>query len=311
MTTVLATAADARYGRWLLNLIGSVQRKSDIFDRMVVYDLGLTPFQRWLLNGARGVEVRTVPPFVPHWKQGRTWKTWIWTHVEGDAVVWLDAGITVLRPLTDFVEGAERRGYFVVSQGTPVGKTIPSDYYELYGLRHDVDTHPSIAAGILAFRRGSSFYSDVIEPTFDDAVLGRSLGFSPGDATRFDWGLDKLDQPIVRDCSFFRWDQTLLGIHFYRSVSDPHIDDLLKYGGWKSPRQHAEQVIWSHRRSGDYRFLPRLRYRPMTALVGVPWGSSVYASWTVRRYGWLFQPDVQARLARRLLTTGRLRNTRA
>src|SRR5919201_1391846 len=99
MSTVLVSGASERYGYWLLNLVGSVQANSDVFDRTVLFDLGLSPFQRRLAGSIRGAELRTVPPFVPHWREGRTWKTWIWTHVEAERLLWLDAGLTVLRPL--------------------------------------------------------------------------------------------------------------------------------------------------------------------------------------------------------------------
>lgn len=310
MTTVLASAADARYGAWLLNLLGSVHRRSDIFDRIVVYDLGLTPFQRRLLDGVRGVDVRTVPPFAPHWRQGRTWKTWIWTHLDEDTVVWLDAGITVLRPLTDFLAGSEERGYFVVSQGHLAGDSIPSDYYDLYGLKPELGEQVSIASGILAFRRDSSFYADVVVPTYEDALAGRSLGFSASEAAKLNRGLDRLDELVLRDCPLFRHEQTLLTIHFYRTTADPHVADVYKYGGWRTPRDHPEQVLWSHRRRGDYRFLPWVPYRPATALLGVPWGTAVYLRARARYERRLLRPAVHAHLARRLLSTLRLRSQR-
>jgi len=275
MTVALASAADARYGNWVINLVGSVQRRSDLFDRMVVYDLGLTPFQRRLLSGMKGVEIAEVPPFVPHWRQGRTWKTWIWTHLEADTVVWLDAGITVLRPLTDFFAQSEERGYFVVSQGVAAGESMPSDYYALYGLPPSFADELSIAAGILAFRRDAPFFANVIEPTFEDAVAGRNLGFSAAEAVKLNHGLD-----------------------------------LYMYGGWKSPHDHPEQVIWSHRRSGDFRFLPRVRYRGRIAVVGLPWGTWMYLRNRARHYRWLLRPAVYAHVARRLLSTGRLRERR-
>jgi hypothetical protein len=50
-------------------------------DRIVAYDLGLASFQRRLLEATLDVEVREVPLFVPHWRQGWTRKTWIWTHL--------------------------------------------------------------------------------------------------------------------------------------------------------------------------------------------------------------------------------------
>src|ERR1700756_1121768 len=77
MTPTIVSAADARYGKWLINLVGSVQRKSRLSPKIALYDLGLPPFQRRLLDGAEGVDVLEVPPFVPHWRRGRTWKTWI------------------------------------------------------------------------------------------------------------------------------------------------------------------------------------------------------------------------------------------
>jgi hypothetical protein len=302
VTVTLASAADARYGKWLLNLLGSVRDRSDIFDRIVAYDLGMTPFQRRLLDGAQGVEVRTVPPFVPHWRQGRTWKTWIWTHVEGDVVVWLDAGITVLRPMTDFLEGVRTRGYFVVSQGVPNAESTPSEFYEWYDLDDTFGERVSIAAGILAFARNSNFYRNVIVPTYRDAVLGRTLGFSAGEVDKLNRGLDKLDELVVRDCPLFRYDQSVLGARFYSATPDPHVSSLDRYGGWQSPHDHPEQVIWSHRRSGDYRFLPRVRYRPMTAAVGIPWGTWEYAVRLQQQYRWLFRPSLYTR---RLARTAR------
>jgi hypothetical protein len=307
---VLASAADARYGKWLVNLVGSVQRKSDIFDRIVVYDLGLTSFQRRLLEDARGVEVLTVPAFVPHWRGGRTWKTWIWTHLEADLIVWLDAGVTALRPLTDFVEQTTERGYFVVSSGVTTDKSTPSAYYLLYDLPPEFGRNFSITAGILAYARNSAFYSDVIRPTFDDAVLGRNLGFSEADVDKLNWGLDELEYVVVRDCPLFRHEQTLLNIHFYRSMPRPYVNDLHKYGGFMSPCDHPEQVIWNHRRRGDYRFLPHVKYDGLASLLGIAWGTAVYLQSSARHYRWLLRPVFYGHVARRLITTGRLRSPR-
>jgi len=310
MTIGLVSAADARYGKWLINLVGSVQRKSGLSPKITVYDLGLTTFQRRLLDGAAGVDVLEVPPFVPHWRQGRTWKTWIWTHAEADTIIWLDAGVTVLRPLTDFIEQTAERGYFVVSTGVSADKSTPTDYYDLYELPSEFGRRDSITAGILAFERDSPFYENVIEPTFEDAIAGRNLGFSESEVSTLNWGLDKLDRVIVRDCPLFRHEQTTLNIHFYSSIAEPFVNDLYKYGGWLSPHDNPEQVIWNHRRRGDYRYLPRVRYEPRAAVTGIPWGTSVYLMGRWRHYRWLFRPSVHARLMRRLLTTGRLRSQR-
>jgi len=256
MTTVLASAADARYGYQLVNLFGSVRANSDLFDEIVAFDLGLEPGQRRLLEDVAGVEIRTVPAFVPHWREGRTWKTWIWTHLDVGLLFWLDAGTTVLRSLRPGLDAAADRGYFVVSQGHPVGDSIPSDYYDLYGFPRELATREAVAAGILAFRPHSDFYERVIVPTHDDAVQGRSLGFSPGELHR-NAGIDRTADPPVRDCPHFRWDQTVFNLRLYLGVDEPAIADLDEYAGWQSAHDHPRQVIWSHRRTGDLPYLSR------------------------------------------------------
>jgi hypothetical protein len=141
----------------------------------------------------------------------------------------------------------------------------------------------------------------VIVPSFDDAVLGRSLGFSAAEVPKLNKGLDYMPDLIVRDCPLFRYDQTILGINFYKSIEHPHVNDLYKYGGWRSTKEHPEQVIWSHRRRGDFRFLPWVPYRLSTALVGVPWGLAVYLRMLFLNYRWLLRPSVHAHVARRLV----------
>lgn len=298
MRSVLATAADQRYGYQLVNLIGSVRANSDVFDTIVAFDLGLDAEQRALLDDVPGVTVASVPAFVPHWKQGRTWKTWIWTHLTTDRLFWLDAGATVLRSLEPALEQLDKHGYFVVSQGHPVGDSIPSDYYELYGFPRELASREAIAAGILGFRVGSDFYDQVIVRAHEDAVNGLSLGFSPTDLPGRNAGLDHSDTPTLRDCLHFRWDQTILNLRFYLGVDEPVIADLDEYAGWRSPHDHPRQVIWSHRRTGDLPYLSRapasLRGRARGTLYRLRW-------WRKRNERW-FAGSTYALKARRLLS---------
>jgi hypothetical protein len=280
MTTVLASAADARYGYQLVNLLGSVRANSDVFDEIVVFDLGLEPAQRRLLVDVPGIEIRAVPESVP--RGGRTWKTWIWTHLDAGLLFWLDAGTTVLRSLEPALEAARTRGYFVVSQGHPLGDSIPSDYYELYDFPRELAPREAVAAGILAFRPGSDFYERVILPTHDDAVRGRSLGFSPGELHR-NAGIDRTEEPPVRDCKHFRWDQTIFNLRLYLGVEDPAIAALDEYAGWRSAHDHPRQVIWSHRRTGDLPYLSRapasLRGKVLGLVTRVRWWRKRHERW--------------------------------
>ena len=283
MSTVLATGADNRYGYQLVNLLGSVRRNSDVFDEILVFDLGLEEHQRRLLEDIPGVTIDSVPPFVPHWRQGRTWKTWIWTHVPAERLFWLDAGATVLRSLAAALGEVDDRGYFAVSQGHPIRDCIPSDFYERFDFPRELGVRDTIAAGILAFRPGSEFYDTVISRAHQDAVDGYSLGFSAVDIPGRNVGLDHEAEPILRDCTAFRWDQTVLNVRFHLGIENPVIADLDEYAGWRSPRDHPRQVIWSNRRTGDLPYLSRapqsLRLRALGALYRLGWWRKRHQRW--------------------------------
>jgi hypothetical protein len=296
MTTVFATGADARYGYQLVNLLGSIRSNSDVFDELVAFDLGLEADQRRLLEDVPGVRIEAVPPVVPRWREGRTWKTWIWTHVPADRLFWLDAGTTVLRSLEPALSRVDELGYFVVSQAHPVGDSIPSDYYGLYNFPRALAGRDTIAAGIIAFAIGSDFYTRVVQPTYGDALDGRSIGFSPSEVAGRNTGLDRTEAPTVRDCPHFRWDQTILNLHFHLAFDEPVIADLDEYAGWRSPHDHPDQVIWSHRRTGD---LPYLSRAPRS-LRGRALGSMARARWWRKRHERWLTPSTYVLKARRL-----------
>jgi hypothetical protein len=298
VSTVLASAADRRYGWWLLNLVGSVQANArDCFDGIVLYDLGLTPLQRRLAASIRHVELREVPEFSPHWSQGFAWKPWIWTHVDADCLLYLDAGVTVLRRLDEPLQLIEEHGYFVVSQDRPFGEIVPSDYYALYGIPREWDERQYVAGGIIGFRKDGAFYSDVVVPTFEDCLAGRSLGFSLDEVDELNFGLQESEEAIVRDAERFRHDQTILNIHLFKSIPSPVIGELDRFGGYRSPHDHPAQVIWNHRRRGDLRYLPRVRYRMLVRIGGTAIG---VGKWLALNR-WLFLPSTYVRKVRRVL----------
>lgn len=297
MSSVFASGADERYGWHLVNLLGSLRANSDVFDRVVAFDLGLSPRQRELLEDVRGVEVRTVPPFVPHWSQGFTWKPWIWTHLDaGELVFWLDAGDTLLRSLAPALDQIRERGYFVVSQDRQLRELLPSDYYELYDLPRAAGERDYVAAGILGFRVGSEFHERVIVPTYEDCLAGRSLGFSADEAPALNRGMQAADAPPVRDAPHFRWDQTILNIRLAKAFPDAHVNDVWEYAGWRSPNDHPRQVIWNHRRQGDLRYLahaPASRLQRARAL-------GIRAQWWYRVHRKYFTAATYALKARRI-----------
>jgi hypothetical protein len=270
--TVFASAADVRYGHHAVNLVASIQANSDIFDRIVVFDLGMNDEQRRWLHAAPAVELPAVPPFVPHWNRGFTWKPWAWVHVGGDTVIWIDAGATVLRSLAPMVDQARDRGYFLVSQQAPVSDILPDSYFDMYELPRAYKSRPYAAAGILGFRRESAFFEEVVLPTYDDCVRGRSLGFSAREAIAKNVGLAKGPTDVIHDCPHFRWDQSVFNARLLQALPDAQLADVNDFG-WRSPTDSPGQLVWNHRRRGSLRYLKRLRTtaraRPRWFVTGV------------------------------------------
>ena len=299
MTSVLASAADESYGYHVLNLVGSVKANSDVFDAIVVYDLGLSPHQRRLLGAVPGVELRPVEPFVPHWAQCFTWKPWIWTQLDADEVFYLDAGTTVLRSLGPVLEQIRERGYFLVSQGNELRDIAPPDYFELYGLDGSAASRPYVAAGIIGFRPAGELYADVLRPTYEDCLEGRNLGFSADEVAGRNRGIGFTPGPVIRACAHFRWDQTVLNVRLARDRPDAYVNDLDEYAGWRSPRDHPRQVIWSHRRQGSLGYLKRVPYAGRGALRARAFGIGYQVRWWLKLNERLFRADLYRLKARR------------
>lgn len=279
MTDVFATAASEDYGYHALNLIGSVLRNSNEFDRIELFDLGLSEHQRRLADLVPGVVRRAVPPFVPHWAACFTWKPWAWMQIEADRVFWLDAGATVLRSLARALAQVGELGYFVVSQGNRLDDLVPPDYVERFDLPAALLDRPYVAAGIIGFAPGADFFARVQVPTYEDCLAGLNLGYSPEELPYRNRGIGRLPDPPVRDCRTFRWDQTLLNIHLAKELPDAVVADVWEYAGWRSPRDHPRQVIWSHRRHGNLRYLKHVPYRGRGALRARAFGVTQQLRW--------------------------------
>jgi hypothetical protein len=302
LNDVLATAADASFGYHALNLIGSVKLNSDIFERIEVFDLGLTSHQRDLLGAIPGVVVREVPEFSPHWSQCFTWKPWAWMNVEAERVFWLDAGASVLRSLSPALGQIAELGYFLVSQGGELGEIIPPDYFDLYGVPDTVAGGPYVSAGIIGFDPGGRFFERVLVPTFEDCLAGRNLGFSPNEVLSKNRGIGYMESPPLRNCREFRWDQTILNLQLQLKAPGSAVADLDEYGGWRSPRDHPRQVIWHHRRRGSLRYLKRVPYAGTGAWRRRAWGASWQLRWWLKLHRRYLEPTTYRLKARRMLT---------
>ena len=60
--------------------------------------------------------------------------------------------------------------------------------------------------------------------------------------------------------------------------------------GWRSKHDHPEQVIWSHRRSGDFAFIARVPYAGPAALTGRWFGIRFFVRSWLTTHSWLLTP---------------------
>jgi hypothetical protein len=263
---IIATACDSSRARYALNLIASIQLRSPIFQEIQVYDLGLTRFQRRQFENCEGVKLIRVPAFCPHWNQAWTWKPWIWMNTGHDKVIFLDAGTEVLRDLTEMCDLVDRDGYFTVSQletlpdGCTLGVITPKDYFKKFGVKPARQSEPVVAAGIIGFDTASDFYKQVVRPTYQACIRGYNLGWSEHELWR-NTGINQQNPPIIRDCAYFRHDQTLLNLMLYKYSSKPTIQPVEKFGGFHSPHDHPEQLIWNSRAHNPLLLIDKLSYK--------------------------------------------------
>lgn len=240
----LITSASNKFFPSLVNLLGSIHANYPTHPDIFVYDLGLSYIFRKELEKINWVKLVKMPEFVPFWRACYTWKTYILSHPLARLNFYLDAGCQVLRPLDEIFEEIERKDLFVMNQGVKFVDILPKEYKNVFELSDEYDQEDTVHAGEIGFKARSSV-SSILENTYQSAIAGLALGFSPGEEWR-NKGRDK--NPYVRFCKIFRHDMTLLNIWFkkYFGKNIP-FQDVNKYGG--GYKAHPEQVIWNLRLS--------------------------------------------------------------
>ena len=109
---LIVTGASVSFSQSLLALLVSLTLNWPEHPPVLVYDLGLDEQILGTLHENQ-IQVRKVPPFVPHWRKHFTWKVWCWNDAPARDVFWLDAGVVVLHPLDDVFMAIDKIGYFI------------------------------------------------------------------------------------------------------------------------------------------------------------------------------------------------------
>ncbi|MFO0955412.1 MAG: hypothetical protein U0526_02655 [Candidatus Saccharibacteria bacterium] len=262
----LVTATDSKFAFQALNLVASAILKTNVFKEFVVYDLGMKDFQRKLFEDLDMVRLEKVQPFTKYWKQCYSWKPWVIQQESARYryIVYLDAGTEIQKNLKSVIDIIKHQGYFVVSQeqaistGHYINQIMPTEYYDLFGLKNKDASKPVVAAGILGYDAKSIFARQVIQPWITYIKQGYNLGWSSSEGWR-NQGIHYLPNAPVRDCKIFRQDQTVFNALLYRSMGNPKLESMKKYG-WLD-KGGSGQVIWNPKINGTFESISKLQYR--------------------------------------------------
>ena len=222
---LIITGASEAFGASLLASLGSLTLNWPSHPRVLVYDLGMDVETLAILRD-NNVEVRKVPPFVPHWRKHFTWKIWCWNDAPARDVLWLDAGVVILQPADDVFDAIEKVGYFITPTYYPLDVTATEASCVGCGVKPE-------------FRNGRMTFSGGIVGFRKEGVIGGIVKQALEIASVEDY--------IKSTIPLGRHDQAILSLLLYKHISCPIMFDTSIYAGWKSPEQVHGQKIWQHR----------------------------------------------------------------
>ena len=243
MNTLNTTANSIFFSR-ALNLIFSVRYFTSKPIHIIVWDIGLSNFENYLLKLLK-VEVIKVPNFIHFWEDCYTWKTFIY-HTSSERIfLHLDAGNTVLCDIDEIFNIIQDKGYFFVDQGFSLEQITPPDYFRHFNVG-DYRKYSVVAAGNIGIDKDNVSLSIALRRSYESALKGMCLGFSSIERNRSD-----RSDFILRECEVFRHDQTVLNCCLRAEYGDFDILPFSKY----SALALAEEVKIFNQRKRSYKFL--------------------------------------------------------
>ncbi len=207
------TAADSKHYPILLNMIGSIH-KHNFYDveKILVYNLGLTEYEKNELNHIKKVEVleveKTNPDIIKDIETGVnrsvkglfSWKPVIIKDAldKYPYVLYLDAGTTILKPLNDLFKHISQHGYFFTDCGHSIKWMATEQVINKFNLNTKENEHllSEYLMGIDAGFQGVSrkIYDDYVIPMYE---LSKDIINFTDDGTSPDgWGNARHDQTL-------------------------------------------------------------------------------------------------------------------
>jgi len=226
MDRLIVTAASKSYGMSLLALLGSLTLNWPDHPPVIVYDIGLDDDTLGRLKSI-GIAVTPVPEFCSHWRKHFTWKIWCLNDAPACDILWMDAGLVVLKPLDEIFDALEERGYFLVPNGLFLDREASEAACKGCGIPADFRLgKPTLAASLMGFRKAGKT-SGLIQEALSVALIEENIAATD-----------------IRH----RHDQAIISLLTYKYFGKPVVSDEVIYCGWSSPTQAPNQKVWVHRR---------------------------------------------------------------
>jgi len=228
MKKAIVTAASESFSQQLLALLGSLKANWPTHPPVIVYDLGLQDDLIETLK-ERGVQIRKVPEFCPHWRKHFTWKIWCWNDIDSETFLWMDAGLVVLQPLDELFHQIQSEGYVVF----PNYRFLEEEASEAACMGCGVDpsfrrSKSTLAGGLIGFNKSIDLILNILKTALKLALVEENI---------------KATDPKHRH------DQALISLLIYKNIGSPIILDGRIYLGFHSPILVPGQKVWVCRTS--------------------------------------------------------------
>jgi hypothetical protein len=227
---MIITGASSTFGPSLLALLGSLNLNWPDHPRVRVYDIGLGEETLRELDHHE-IEVVKVPEFCPHWQKHFTWKIWCWNDAPASKILWLDAGLVVLKPLDEVFHAISNIGYFVVPTYHPLVENASESACKGCGVDTGFrDGKVTLAGGFIGFKKEGKILQ-ILEEALSVALI---------------------EEYIAATERMHRHDQAIISLLFYRELENVLMADGVIYCSCypinDSPRS-SSRAAWVHRRS--------------------------------------------------------------
>jgi len=227
---MIITAASGTFGPSLLALLGSLNVNWPNHPPVRVYDIGLDDDTLSKLR-SNGIEVVKVPEFCLHWRKHFTWKIWCWNDAPAREILWMDAGLVVLKPLDAVFSAIENMGYFVVPTYHPLAENASKAACRGCGVDASFrEGKVTLAGGFIGFKKKGQILQ-VLEEALSIALT---------------------EEYIAATERMHRHDQAIISLLLYREFENVLMADGVIYCSCvplsDSPESPGQEV-WVHRRS--------------------------------------------------------------